>query len=325
MKLSFIVTTYNLEERLIRRCIRSISRQGLDNEDYEILVVDDESDVSPQPLIDELAEELPIRFFRQSHARQGAARNLALKEAKGDYIQFVDGDDYLFSLTADWYLPLMEDFNLDVLIYGFERITDPNSYMQRPHSQTFLDIYSGQRYMKSHTVFGSCCTMCFRRDLLGLESDHPLLFSEGIYIEDEEFVTRLVWQAGKVGVSDCVGYAYVQREDSTTNKRNAEHVEQLFQDYFTVLDKLSACAADEPMPRDGFDRKLHYLSVDILRHALRGDDWQQRFSDCSSKLKARSLYPLPSAKYSEKYRMFRILSNNNTGIKVLRFFEKKNG
>ena len=79
MKLSFIVTTYNLEERLIRRCIRSISRQGLDNEDYEILVVDDESDVSPQPLIDELAEELPIRFFRQSHARQGAARNLALQ------------------------------------------------------------------------------------------------------------------------------------------------------------------------------------------------------------------------------------------------------
>ena len=90
--ITFIVTTYNLEDWLLRRCLESITAQGIDRESYEIIVVDDESIVSPQHIIDEFAQKANITLYIQEHARQGAARNLALQHAKGEWIQFVDGD-----------------------------------------------------------------------------------------------------------------------------------------------------------------------------------------------------------------------------------------
>ena len=95
--ITFIVTTYNLEDWLLRRCLESITAQGLERENYEIIVVDDESIVSPQHIIDEFAPKANITLYIQEHARQGAARNLALQHAKGEWIQFVDGDDYLYT------------------------------------------------------------------------------------------------------------------------------------------------------------------------------------------------------------------------------------
>ena len=53
--ISFIVTTYNLEDWLLRRCLSSIVAQGLPRDEYEIIVVDDESAVSPLPVVDEFA------------------------------------------------------------------------------------------------------------------------------------------------------------------------------------------------------------------------------------------------------------------------------
>ena len=67
----------------MRRCLSSIVSQGLARDEYEIIVVDDESSISPQHIIDEFAEQADITLYIQLHARQGAARNLALEYARG--------------------------------------------------------------------------------------------------------------------------------------------------------------------------------------------------------------------------------------------------
>ena len=73
--ITFIVTTYNLEDQLLRRCLESIVSQGMEREDYEIIVVDDESKVSPQHVIEEFTHRADIHLHIQQHKRQGAARN----------------------------------------------------------------------------------------------------------------------------------------------------------------------------------------------------------------------------------------------------------
>ena len=346
MKLSFIITTYNLRSSEIRRCLSSLLRQNVSTDDFEVLVVDDGSTVSPQPIVDDFADQMNVRFFTQAHARQGAARNLAFHHAQGEFIQIVDGDDYLFAGSARRILTIIEENDLDMLIYDFHHAADTSNIGCCPHVSTRTDFYKGSDYMLSHTLFGSSCTMCFRRSLLRLDNDDAILFPEGISIEDEDFVTRLVWSTPRLGVSDLVAYAYIVREGSTTHSSNAAQIEQRFADTFTVLDRLIAFhdavlpSSTSESPSDesstpiacsqsvtGLDRKIHFLALDILRHALRESDWSTRFPDCAEKLHARNLngaplFPLPRANWSFAYRLFRILSSQTIGLRMLRWYEQ---
>ena len=185
--ITFIVTTYNLEDWLLRRCLTSIVEQGIT--DYEIIVVDDESAISPRSMVDEFAQQAPITLYTQLHSRQGAARNLALNLAKGNWIQFVDGDDYLYPHTVKQCLEMAETNKLDLLMFGYREVsekcaTHPEENI-KGDSHCPLSIMTGNDYMLQHNLFGSCCTLLFRRALLDFpEYGTPLRFTEHIYIED---------------------------------------------------------------------------------------------------------------------------------------------
>ena len=179
--ITFIVTTYNLEDWLLRRCLTSIVAQGIAS--YEIIVVDDESDISPRHIVEEFCEQADIRLYTQKHSRQGAARNLALHHAKGQWIQFVDGDDYLLPNTVKSILEMAERLKLDLLMFGYREVYS-QSMEHIQESQTRMSrITSGNEYMLQHNLFGSCCTLLFCRALLDApEHGQPLRFTEHIYI-----------------------------------------------------------------------------------------------------------------------------------------------
>ena len=329
--ISFIVTTYNLEDWLLRRCLSSIVAQGLARGEYEIIVVDDESAVSPLPVVDEFAAQADITLYVQKHARQGAARNLALRHAKGEWVQFVDGDDYLFAGTIAPLLRSAEANDLDLLMFAFREVHDEqpidNGNGNNFPLSTFhfpLSIVSGDSYMLRHNLFGSCCMQMFRRALLD-DPRHgaPLRFTEGIYIEDEEFATHLVWRAQRMAKTDAVAYAYYQRTDSTVHSRSREHTDELFRSYLVVLERLKTFEASlGDKPHGGLTRKVRLLAVDILRRALREPDWKRRWDESSRQLSSLGLYPLPAARYSWKYSMFRLLARCAVGRHMLHWAEK---
>lgn len=332
--ITFIVTTYNLEDCLLRRCIESIVSQGLAHDEYEIIVVDDESDTSPQHVVNEFVRKADISLLVQKHARQGAARNLALQHARGEWIQFVDGDDYLFAHSIPPLLKLAQDNELDLLSFGFRKVYDitaikepadkqqPNSHNEAKAS---ISITSGNDYMLSHNLFGSCCMQIFRRSILDdPKYGHPLRFTENIYIEDEEFITKLVWRAQRMAATNIPVYAYYQRPGSTVHSRSREHTDELFHNYFVVLKRLSDFEREvADKPHDGLTRKIRFFAVDILRRALREPDWRNRWKEAASQLQRLRLYPIPQANYSWKYRLFRLLTRNRTGQYILWHIEKR--
>lgn len=325
--ISFIVTTYNLEDWLLRRCLSSIVAQGLARDGYEIIVMDDESSISPQHIVDEYATQADITLYIQKHARQGAARNLALQYARGEWIQFVDGDDYLFADTVAPVLSVAQDYGLDLLMFGFREVSDKKPLVTKPPVPSIEQgsIMTGDTYMSRHTLFGSCCTMLFCRQLLeDAVYGVPLRFTEDIYIEDEEFVTKLVWRARRMAVTGAEVYAYYQRLGSTVHSRSREHTDELFRNYFVVLKRLLDFEkAITEHPHSGVTRKIRFLAVDILRRALREPDWKERWEHSTRQLRDVGLFPIPSADYSCKYRVFRLLAQNGAGRCILRIIEKE--
>lgn len=329
--ISFIVTTYNLDDRLLRRCLSSIVGQGLARDAYEIIVVDDESTVSPQHVVDEFAHQASITLYVQRHARQGAARNLALSHAKGQWVQFVDGDDYLFPHTIASLLRCAEANKLDLLMFAFRQVHDEQpidncdgNNCQLSFVNCQLNITTGNDYMLRHNLFGSCCMQFFSRHLLDApQHGAPLRFAEGIYIEDEEFVTHLVWRAQRMARVDTPVYAYYQRAGSTVHSRSREHTDELFRNSFAVLGRLLHFEASlAEAPHEGVTRKVRSLAIDILRRSLREPDWRERWAQSSRQLCALGLYPIPSATYSWRYRAFRMLGQCSLGRQVLRVLEK---
>lgn len=325
--ISFIVTTYNLEDWLLRRCLSSIVSQGLARDEYEIVVVDDESVISPQHIVDEYATQADVSLYIQQHARQGAARNLALQHARGEWIEFVDGDDYLFAGTVAPVLNVAKKHDLDLLMFGFREVSDEKPIGNVLHVPEVApcSITTGNDYMYRHNLFGSCCMQLFRRQLLDEPRfGAPLRFTEDIYIEDEEFVTRLVWRAQRMAKVDVPVYAYYQRADSTVHSRSAEHIGELFRNYFVVLERLidfENTIGGEP--HEGVTRKIRFLAVDILRRALREHNWKERWQQSTLQLRALELFPIPVVGYSFKYRAFCLLAQCGIGRYLLRLLEKQ--
>lgn len=324
--ITFIVTTYNLDDWLLCRCIDSIVAQGLSRDQYEVIVVDDESAVSPQHVVDRYASHVDISLYVQRHARQGAARNVGLCHAKGKWVQFVDGDDYLFPGTMSLVLKAVQSSNLDLLMFGYREVRgECIEEIPLGTEMSLSAITTGDEYMTCHNLFGVCWRQLFRRQLLDDPTfGAPLRFSEGIYIEDEEFVTKLMWRAQHMACTDVPVYAYYQREGSTVHARSREHADELFRNYFVVLSRLLEFDASlASTPHVGYTRKLHFLALDILRRALREPDWRARWADSSEQLRALGMYPLPARPYSFKYRMFRLLAGCRVGRFMLRMIEKR--
>ena len=325
--ITFVVTTYNLEPQLLRRCLESIVSQGLRHEAYEIIVVDDGSDVSPQGVVDEFVSRADIRLYVQKHSRQGAARNLALRHARGEWVQFVDGDDYLFAYTVEACLGLAKEHELDLLMFGFCEVRDGEANISCPPDvpDDELRVVTGNEYMSRNNLFGACWPMLFRRELLDAPAyGGSLRFTENIYIEDEEFVTLLVWRAQRMARVERPVYAYYQRLGSTVHCHSREHTDELFRNYFVVMRRLVTYRNRmQDMPSEGLTRKIHTLATDILRRSLREEDWRERWHQSARALLGLGLYPVADGGYSLKYNLFRQLSRYKLGRLILRIYEKR--
>ena len=108
MKLSIIVPVYNVE-KFLNKCLDSLIGQTM--EDYEIILVDDGSKDASGRICDDYAERYPelVRVMHIDNGGQGRARNFGIDTAKGEYLGFVDSDDYLEPNVYGYMLEVLGD------------------------------------------------------------------------------------------------------------------------------------------------------------------------------------------------------------------------
>ena len=122
MKFSIVLPVYNVEE-YIRKCLDSIISQNFT--DYEIIVVDDESPDNSMQIVEEFANAYPERFhiMRQKNKGNGGARNVGAAAATGEYILFVDSDDYLSAGALAAICDRLDQTPCDILMFNYVAVT----------------------------------------------------------------------------------------------------------------------------------------------------------------------------------------------------------
>lgn len=139
-KLSIIVAVYNAE-KFLPRCLDALVVQTLDN--IEILCVDDGSTDSAPKIVDEYEKKYPnlIKTYHKENGGEFTTRNYGLEKAKGEYVTFVDNDDYVEPNWAEKLYNAAKENDADLAVCGFERI----------------DLDTGKRVGKDMTSYGYTC------------------------------------------------------------------------------------------------------------------------------------------------------------------------
>ena len=305
---SFVVTTYDLPSGLLRECLGSILDLSLSASEREIILVDDGS---AEPAINGLSDLKDcFVYLRQRNQGPSVARNHALGIARGRYIQFVDGDDYLFPHVYEHCLDLVRFEEPDVVHFEMTSAEGKSAHPTTKHEGP----KEGYRYMLSRNIHGSACSYVFRTSILG-----SLRFTPGIMHEDEEFTPLLLLRARTVVSVDDTAYFYRQREGSRSNSEGGEkHVEKSLSDNEGVLFRLQSMALSIPeLERTALDRRIAQLTMDYLYRVAGLTGNIDRLNEAIERLEERALYPLPAKKYTAKYVLFRKLVATAPGRRAL--------
>ncbi len=224
--LSYIIPLYNTEAYIVR-CLRSIIAQGLPEDGYEVIVVDDGSTDGGRELVEALAAEHPqVRLLSQTNAGVSAARNKALDAARGRFVQFVDSDDYLAEGMMKPLLQRAIDESLDVLVFNYNCVdADGND---RPHDRD--DNYpstaamTGVDYLEHHSMTPYVWRFLVRRDYLN--QGNWRFDTSLIVCEDGALIARFLLNAPRVAHDGSAPYNYASRGDSAMHNPDSEHLKQ---------------------------------------------------------------------------------------------------
>ena len=321
MLLSIIIPHYNLPKELLEQCIDSITGQGITDDDYEIIIVDDGSQFPPTWI--ETLHRDNIKLIESNHGGPGEARNKGIEAARGEYIQFVDADDYLLKNGQFVQcLAILRQERPQILRFNYivkndKRAITADSRKQVKTSNTI----SGAIFMRDNNLSGSPCTYFFRREL-AIETGTR--FTANIFHEDEEFNTILHYHAQTLIASNATLYCYCIREGSTTANSSREFEARRIDNLFTIIERLATFKEKNTtnastIQTEGIEHKLRMLTVDaILNMMFDGRKANDIYATCMSRLSPLGLFPLPKASYSYKYRLFRALANRPFGMKILR-------
>lgn len=320
--ISFIIPHYNLSRELLTRCVKSIIEQSMPEDSYEIIVVDDGSHEPPLWLTQTFCNNI-VRLFTIEHGGPGAARNKGIEEAEGQYIQFIDADDSLRPNALSRCLEVLRTEQPKILRFRYQVCTNDKTAFKTTENKKikFGHTVSGAVFMEKNNLPGSPCTYIFERDVA---IKHGIRFATNVYHEDDEFNTKLHYYATSLIDSDAVIYNYCIRKESITSNSNPEFERKRIEDLFALLERVIAFRDENKersnsIQKKALERKIAMLTVDTIMNLF----YDRRsageiYKICKTRLTGLSLYPLPKAAYSLKYRIFRIFANHRIGLILLR-------
>lgn len=220
MRLSIIIPMYNAE-KYIRRCVTSIYHQGLVLNDFEVIVINDGSTDSSVQIIKNLCQVYTnLILINKENEGQGAARNLGIDMARGNYLFFIDSDDYLLENQILDCLVKAEENCLEVCCMGIRRIL-PSGKSALYVKPSFRDdkVYSGSWLLLHYYFPSSACAHFFKRDFL-LQSG--LRFQTKIMHEDVDFQLKLFSYITRFMFCSKEVYVYEYNPNSTDRLMNLE-------------------------------------------------------------------------------------------------------
>ena len=261
MKLSIIIPVYRVEDTL-DRCVESVLKQ--DYNDMEIILVDDGSpDNCPQKCDDWSRKDSRIRVIHKANGGLSDARNAGLDIAQGDYISFVDSDDFI-SLST--YGPLMNTLSrrpeIDILEYPvIVNFRSPKQHKLDFTEETVYDNisdywYKGQAYLHSYA-----CNKIYRSSLF-----EEIRYPKGIVFEDIHTLPKLLKRANTIMTSGKGLYYYCPNPSGITATADGNALRMLLQPHVEIV------RSSQRQDQDFQTYYLHVLNIQMDVYEQAGDD-----------------------------------------------------
>lgn len=298
---SIIVPVYKVEQ-YIDECINSVLNQTF--KDFELILVDDGSPDNCPKICDEYAQKYEcIRVLHKENAGSSSARNIGLENSFGQYIAFIDSDDYW---NDDTFLSdvseIIKNNNPDMILYGYGEYKNKTFHP----ILNFADFDISKQYtmydvIKNDWVKSSPCSKIVKSNLL---FDNDISFRHGVTSEDIEWTTKLLSCCDSFCVCPKNVYVYRQQENSITHSINRNSIVQLYNNIIYSLEAI------KNMPIQKKDVILNYMAYQYI--TLLNGYVRYCYGD-------KEIYDyIVSIKYLSKY-------NLNKKVKVIDLFTKTLG
>lgn len=301
-KISIVIPIYNVEKYL-DKCVQSARSQTLN--DIEIILVDDESPDCCSQMCDEYAKkDSRIKVVHKKNGGLGFARNSGLEVATGEYVTFLDSDDFVDLYTYEHLYNIATIHCLDALYYNFKKFSTENDvqesapineiteYKNENVKELMLDIIASEPTAKvDHKVHCSSCTAMYRLEII--KKNNVRFHSERELIsEDLIFNLDYLRHASNVAFNNGEFYHYRVNPISLTNTIRTDRIEKNYKLYEYIKDNIEFWGLDLKKANERNDRLfignsrsslIHYLQssanrkdkVAWLRKQLEMPIWEQ--------------------------------------------------
>ena len=261
--ISVIVPVYNIESEYLERCIKSICNQTYKN--LEIILVDDGSNDGSGIICDKFAmEDSRIRVFHKENGGSSSARNLGIKEAKGEYIGFIDSDDYIEPDMYELLAGAVEKYNAPMAQISRDEIDETGMRMPDicvpPKEELRITSEDMMRELLMHRGDCSYCTRITHKALF-VDREFPV----GKLNEDFYLLTHMLTDITHLVILPKQCYHVFYRMNSNSRKKDKNDFSRVFTDIVDNADMVTQLVGDKyptllPVAmRFGFFQRLDYL------------------------------------------------------------------
>lgn len=271
-KISVIVPIYNVETYL-HRCVDSLLSQTF--QDFELLLIDDGSPDRSGEICDGYAcQDNRIRVFHKKNGGVSSARNMGLSKSSGEYITFVDPDDWIDEDCFERCIYLAELHHLDILQFSYRMINNidgsvlsERNYECKP--MNWKDFVKVDHFM-----------VCVGGELIrsSIIKKHHLRFDESIRLaEDQLFMMEAMSKSDRIAQTKWVYYNYYQNPDSATHNSQKEDI---FKSSRALLD----FGKRNPLFKPQIDRMISTFYVMLLVNERNADVLSPMYKEAKVKL-----------------------------------------
>lgn len=253
-KISIIIPVYNVEKYL-RECLDSCVNQTL--EDIEIICVDDCSTDNSYKILEEYQQkDSRIRIFQQEeNKKQGAARNKGLEVATGEYVWFIDSDDYIDTKACQILYDAVKEFDVDMLCFSaiqFSEEDEKRKFFYPKHFQgvQINKVYHPQTNWKEihfSNLNPTVWAYLTKRSVI-----QKFKFREGVVYEDLDFTPKLFYYIDSFCYIPYTPYFYRINSNSTTQ---IQLTQKILEDYIESTINLSDFITQNKLSRQHFAHK----------------------------------------------------------------------
>lgn len=271
--ISFIIPMYNME-LYIDNCVKSIQSQFLKEEEYEVIIVDDGSTDSSLDICLEIARSNHnIKVFHQDNQGVGAARNKGIELSSGEWLTFIDSDDYYFEGA---FSDILSNNLSNLQVLRFQKKTVPDNHLLEEGRRGGSIIYhgTGLNYLMKFGIDVYSTLVIIKKSFL---LDNKILFSHHFFAEDELFMCKVLLANPIIATVSNEVYAYVKRNSAVTKNRELAHMSKCVRSHMDIVKQISLLSQNENrVVRESITISIRKNTLKWLLFRLIGSDINYR-------------------------------------------------